>query len=235
MFKIRHAADRGKTAIDWLDSRHSFSFAQYYDPAYMGFSDLRVINDDIVAPGMGFGTHPHDNMEIVSVVLSGALEHKDSMGSGEVLKAGEVQRMSAGSGVFHSEFNPSKTDPVHFLQIWILPEGKEIEPEYEQKAFKPSHLDNRLGIIVSRGGREGSLHINQDIDIYQSKLDGGQNVSYEMKPRRKIWIQVAEGEIKVNTYTLKAGDGLAIAEENGKLEISGVAPKSNFLLFDLRP
>lgn len=235
MYILRAAEERGRTYIDWLDSRHTFSFGQYFDPNFMGFSDLRVINDDVVEPGKGFGTHPHRDMEIVSVVVGGALEHKDSMGSGEVLRVGEVQRMSAGTGVYHSEFNHSSTEPVHFLQIWILPEKNNLNPEYEQKFFPEDYTANRLGLIISREGREKSLRINQDVEIYQCKLEKGHKIEYPVDKSRKYWLQMIAGKINVNGHPLSAGDGLAVSGEENILEFEAAEEKSNFLFFNLRP
>lgn len=234
MYKLRAREERGKTTTNWLDSYHTFSFAQYFDPFNMGFSDLRVINDDIVSPDGGFSLHPHSNMEIISVVLDGTLEHKDSTGEEQILKKGEVQVMTAGSGVIHSEFNPSSEESVHFLQIWILPNKKNLEPRYDQKAFPKEKMLNELCLIVSREGRDGSLMINQDALIYQSILETDKTIIYEMPKNRKFWIQVAKGAVEVNSNILEAGDGMSIVNEEGMLEIDGVDFESNFLLFDLR-
>lgn len=234
MYKLRPREERGKTRTNWLNSAHTFSFAQYFDPFNMGFSDLRVINDDILAPDGGFDLHPHANMEIVSIVLSGELEHKDSTGSEEVLKEGEVQVMTAGSGVMHSEFNPSSEKITHFLQIWILPNKKELEPRYEQKAFLKKEMMNELKLIVSQDGKRGSLKINQDAQIYQSTLEADKTIVYEMPENRKFWIQVAKGAIEANSNILEAGDGMSVVNESGILEITGVDMESDFLLFNLR-
>ncbi len=234
MYTLRAAGERGRTELDWLESRHTFSFAEYYDPEIMGFGDLRVINDDVVAPGTGFGTHPHRDMEIISIVLSGALEHKDSIGSGSVIRPGEVQVMTAGSGIMHSEFNPSQTEPVHFLQIWVLTNRKDLEPAYEQKAFGSEAMKNTMCLIVSGTGEEGSLKINQDIRLYQTILEKDRKVSYKIIKDRKYWIQVASGKITVNDQILNRGDGLAILDEENRLELTGLEDGSNIIFFDLR-
>lgn len=234
MYEIRVANERGHTHIGWLDSYHTFSFGQYYDPLYMGFGDLRVINDDVVAPGAGFGMHPHDNMEIISIVLSGALEHKDSIGSGETIRPGEVQIMTAGSGITHSEFNPSSSEPVHFLQIWIMTKQADLPPYYEQKAFEPEEMADKLKLIVSGTGKQGSLKINQDVELFQSHLIAEKTIEYKMSDRRRYWLQVAYGSVEANGNLLIAGDGLAIANEKGSLTIRGVDKTSNILLFSLK-
>lgn len=233
MFYYRPADERGHTKIDWLDSYHTFSFGQYYDPGFMGFSALRVINDDVVAPGKGFGTHPHDNMEIISVVLSGELEHKDSMGNGSIIKAGEVQKMTAGSGVSHSEFNPSQKHPVHFLQIWIIPNMEDLKPSYEQKKFAAASSKNKLGLIVSPDGKDGSIQIHQDASIYRCFLNNGKKVSHKITPERAVWIQMTGGVVEVNGNRLEEGDGLGVFAEKNTLEITGIDKESSFLLFDL--
>lgn len=233
MFYLRKAIERGHTKTHWLDSYHTFSFGGYYHPNFMGFSDLRVINDDIVEPGEGFGTHPHDNMEIVSIVLSGALEHKDSMGNGSIIRPGEIQKMSAGSGITHSEFNPSPNEPVHFLQIWLLPSEEDIKPYYEQKKFAQQEMMNKLKLIVAPEGQDGAISIVQDARIFQSILTPGSKIKYQLNPMRKTYIHVAEGGIKIDSEIMSSGDGLAIAEESELLEIEGLADKSNILIFDL--
>lgn len=234
MYELRIANQRGHTQIGWLDSYHTFSFGQYYEPRYMGFGDLRVINDDVVAPGQGFGMHPHDNMEIISIVLSGALEHKDSIGNGEVIRPGEVQIMTAGSGITHSEFNPSATDPVHFLQIWIMTNKVDHFPHYEQKTFEPVEMDGKLKLVVSSTGKDGSLKINQNMQLFQSHLEADKIINYEISTRRKYWLQVAYGSVEANGTLLATGDGLAISEEKGSLNICGVDKMSNILLFNLK-
>lgn len=231
MITKRPSDERGRADFGWLDSRHTFSFGEYYDPNQMGFRTLRVINDDHVAGGKGFGTHPHSNMEIVSYVLEGSMEHRDSMGNGSVIKAGEFQRMSAGTGVAHSEFNHSATDTVHFLQIWILPREKNLKPGYEQRGFGDSHMRNRLGLAVSPDGRDGSLHINQDARIYVAKFDAGYETSFSLPSERHAWIQLMEGELTVNGISLKPGDGAAVSNETALKLKAGKA--NHFLLFDL--
>lgn len=234
MFALRPANERGHTQTGWLDSWHTFSFGQYHDPRFMGFSDLRVINDDTIAPGEGFGTHPHDNMEIVSIVLNGELEHRDSMGNGTVIKNGEVQKMSAGSGITHSEFNPSVQKSVHFLQIWILPNILDIPPVYEQKAFSDQELADQLRLIVSPDGRDGSVIINQDAEIYQTVLGAEKRVSFTVDDQRSAWIHIAEGAVAINGHPLVAGDGIAVRDENLDIELRGIDRRSNVLVFNLR-
>ncbi len=234
MFALRPANERGHTQTGWLDSWHTFSFGQYHDPRFMGFSDLRVINDDTIAPGEGFGTHPHDNMEIVSIVLNGELEHRDSMGNGTVIKNGEVQKMSAGSGITHSEFNPSAQKSVHFLQIWILPNILDIPPVYEQKAFSDQELADQLRLIVSPDGRDGSVIINQDAEIYQTVLGAEKRVSFTVDDQRSAWIHIAEGAVAINGHPLVAGDGIAVRDENLDIELRGIDRRSNVLVFNLR-
>lgn len=234
MYKLRAREERGKTVTDWLKSAHTFSFAQYFDPFNMGFSDLRVINDDIVEPSGGFSLHPHANMEIISVVISGALEHKDSMGKSEILYPGQIQVMSAGSGIMHSEYNASAVSLLHFLQIWILPNKKNFEPSYETKDFPKEKMQNKLKLIVSGSGKDGSAKIHQDAEIYQCHLEADKSVFYDIPENRKIWIQVAQGAIEVNANILEAGDGMSIVNERGELEINGVDLESNFLIFNLR-
>jgi len=227
---IRRANERGHAEHGWLDSYHTFSFANYHDPNWMGFRTLRVINDDLVMPGMGFGTHPHRDMEIITYVLSGALQHKDSMGSGRIIRPGEVQYMAAGTGVQHSEFNPSKDEASHFLQIWILPERRGIKPRYAEKSLVNAP-NGRFNLVASKAGRESSLAINQDADLYVAKMDTGNDASHKLEPTRYAWLHVAEGEVKLNNDTLKAGDAVALSNEPG---VSVVATKpSQVLLFDL--
>ena len=198
MLTLRRAEERGRANFGWLDSRHSFSFGHYFDPKHMGFGPLRVINDDRVAGGGGFPTHPHADMEIITYVLDGGLEHRDSLGTGSVVRPGDVQRMSAGSGVRHSEFNASKTDPVHFLQIWIVPEKRGLEPSYEQKTFSDADKRGRLRLIGSRDGREGSVTIHQDVDLYATVLAEGQTVGHGLRDGRAAWVQVARGTAMLN-------------------------------------
>ena len=232
MISIRPAQARGTANLGWLDSRHSFSFGHYYDPKHMGFGPLRVINEDRVQPGGGFGTHGHSDMEIISYVLDGALEHKDSIGTGSVIRPGDVQRMSAGSGIRHSEFNHSKREPVHFLQIWLLPERQGLAPSYEQKTFADGEKRGRLRLLASRGGRDGSLVIHQDADIYASLLDEGDQVQHALRAGRKGWLQVARGAADVNGQTLRAGDGAAV-EGEPELTVTATANGTEILLFDL--
>jgi redox-sensitive bicupin YhaK (pirin superfamily) len=231
MMTLRPAEERGAADFGWLQTRHSFSFADYYDPAHMGFQSLRVINDDRVAPAGGFDTHGHKDMEIVTYVLDGALEHRDSLGNGSVIRAGDVQRMSAGTGIRHSEYNPSAREPVHLLQIWIYPERKGLAPGYEQKTFPEAAKRNRLRLIASRDGRLGSVTVHQDADLYASVLEAGRRVAFAPAAGRHVWIQVARGTLTVNGQQLKEGDGLAIAGE-GALDIVSETG-GEFLLFDL--
>ena len=232
MLTLRRAEERGRANFGWLDSRHTFSFGHYFDPAHMGFGALRVINDDRVAGGEGFPAHPHADMEIVSYVLDGALEHKDSLGTGSVMRAGDVQRMSAGSGIRHSEFNASKSEPVHFLQIWIIPEKKGLQPGYEQKTFSTADKRGKLRLVGSRDGRDGSVTIHQDVDLYAAVLGEGESVTHDLKPGRKAWVQVARGSARLNGEELREGDGVA-AEAAGALELAGTAKEAEVLLFDL--
>lgn len=229
---VRKRGERGKAEFGWLSSRHTFSFGEYHDPQHMGFGDLRVINEDRVKPARGFGSHPHRDMEIITYVLEGALEHKDSIGTGSVIRPGEVQRMSAGTGIVHSEFNHSPEKEVHFLQIWILPEKNGIEPGYEQKKFEEKNLKNQLHLVASRNGRDGSLTVHQDINLYVSKIEPDIKLKKSFGKDRKIWVQVARGKIALNGHTLEAGDGAAIAEEDN-IEITGLE-KSEILVFDVR-
>lgn len=229
MISIRKASDRGQTQTHWLQSWHTFSFGEYYDTSHMGFAQLRVINEDTVQPGQGFGTHSHRNMEIVTVVISGALEHKDSLGTGSVIKPGEVQRMTAGSGVSHSEFNHSNTDLVHFLQIWILPRSTELQPSYEQKTIS-MQLDDWV-LIGSANGRNGSVTIHQDVDLWRAKISKGFEIHFPLTLNHHAWCQVISGSLTLNGILLSAGDGAAISKETDlKLIASGEA---DCLLFDL--
>lgn len=231
MITIIRSGERGSTHRDWLDSRHTFSFGDYRDPTRMGFGSLRVINEDRVIPGGGFPTHGHRDMEIVSYVLAGELEHRDSLGNGSSIHPGDVQRMSAGTGVTHSEYNPSRTDPVHFLQIWILPREAGLPPGYEQKAFPVAERRGRLRLVVSPDGREGSVTVHQDTFIYVAVLDPGGMVAYDLTPGRKAYVQVARGEVQVNGHGLRAGDGMALdGEARVRLESHS---ESELLLFDL--
>jgi redox-sensitive bicupin YhaK (pirin superfamily) len=231
MIQLRHANERGHANHGWLDSHHTFSFADYYDPRHMGFRALRVINEDRVAPGAGFPTHPHRDMEIISYVLEGGLEHKDSMGTGSVIRPGDVQRMSAGTGVTHSEFNASSSELVHFLQIWLIPELRNIQPSYEQKAFSEDEKKGKLRLVGSRDGRDGSVTIHQDVDLYATRLEAGESVRHELKPGRHAWVHVARGKAKVNGNELEAGSAAALSGE-ARVELEGLAG-AEVLLFDL--
>ncbi len=214
MIQIRLADDRGLTQLGWLKSQHSFSFGDYYDPDHNGFGTLRVINEDVVAPGQGFGKHPHRNMEILSIVLSGTLEHKDSMGNGSRIQAGDVQRMSAGTGVTHSEFNPSADEAVHFLQVWFVPNKQGMAPSYDQKSFDEKGRMGQLQLIVSPSGRDGSLTIHQNVDIYAGTLaHPTQAFDFVTLAGRRIWVQVAKGQCHMNGHPLKVGDGVAVMDE----------------------
>jgi redox-sensitive bicupin YhaK (pirin superfamily) len=230
MISIRRASDRGHFDHGWLNTYHTFSFADYQDPRFMGFRALRVINDDRVAPGQGFGEHRHRDMEIVSYVLDGALAHRDSLGNSGVIRPGDVQRMSAGTGVQHSEFNGSQTEPVHFLQIWILPETPGSPPGYEQKTFPRQTRRGKLRLVGSPDGRQGSLRVGQDVAIYASALEAGEEVQHRLAPGRHAWLQVAEGALELNGHLLGEGDGAAVTDED-ELDIAGKG--SEFLLFDL--
>ena len=233
MIQVRPAAERGTTNIGWLDSRHSFSFGDYYDPSAMGYRSLRVINDDRVAAGNGFPTHGHSDMEIVSYVLEGALEHKDSLGTGSVIRPGDVQRMTAGTGVRHSEFNSSRSQPVRFLQIWILPARRGLPPGYEQKAFSEADKRGQLRLVASQDGRDGSVTVHQDMNLYASVLKAGERVAFQPQAQRSIWVQVARGGIVLNGQKLAEGDGAAINDEKA-LDLSAAGPDdAELLLFDL--
>jgi quercetin 2,3-dioxygenase len=229
--KIRRANERGHANHGWLDSHHTFSFANYYAPEHMGFRSLRVINDDRVAPGRGFDTHPHRDMEIFSYVLEGALQHKDSMGNGSVLKPGQIQLMSAGRGVTHSEFNPSHTEPLRLLQIWIQPAQRGLTPSYTEWQPKPVHADAAKVLVISPDGRDGSATIHQDAEVYRIRLQPGQTVTHELKPGRGAWLQVAEGALAFNGIDLTSGDG-ASTEEPGTLTFVATQ-RTEALLFDL--
>jgi redox-sensitive bicupin YhaK (pirin superfamily) len=231
MLKIRRADERGHADHGWLNSRHTFSFADYYDPKHMGFRSLRVINEDRVAPAKGFGTHPHRDMEIVSYVLEGGLEHKDSIGTNGVIRPGDVQRMSAGNGVLHSEFNASKTEPVHFLQIWIVPTQRGMQASYEQKPFSREEKQGRLRLVVSPEGRDGSLKIHTDARIHAGCFAPGESAELELAAGRHSWVQVARGKVAVNGTELAAGDGAAISDEKS-VKVDGVED-SEVLVFDL--
>ena len=255
MIRLRPGGERGHTKIGWLDSRHSFSFDHYYDPNFMSFRHLRVLNEDFIAPGQGFGTHPHRDMEIVTYVLEGSLEHKDSMGNGSVIRPGEVQRMSAGTGVTHSEHNHSQSEPVHLFQVWILPRRQGIQPGYEQRAFSMEQARGALLLLAAgdqdgkdeageakgRDGRDGYVTLHQDADLYVARLGPGQRVTHRLRPGRHAWVQTARGAVVLNGYSLQAGDGAAVSttgNEEEMLELSvGKENDGNgeaeILLFDL--
>ncbi|HKX82838.1 MAG TPA: pirin family protein [Pyrinomonadaceae bacterium] len=232
MITIRRSNERGHANHGWLDTYHTFSFADYYDPNNMGFRDLRVINEDFVEAGQGFPKHGHRDMEIVTYVINGELSHRDSMGNGETIRPNEVQRMTAGTGVLHSEYS-SPTDKTHLLQIWILPEKRNIVPSYEQKFFAPEEKQGKLRLVASRWGDDGSVHINQDVKLYASVLKAGDEVQHKIADGRHAWIQLISGSIEVNGTKLKKGDGAAISNEEF-VSVTGFEDESEFLLFDLR-
>ena len=231
MITIRKSEDRGHFNFGWLDTYHTFSFDQYYDPAHMHFRSLRVINEDRVQPGHGFPTHSHRDMEIITYILSGALEHRDSMGNGSVIRPGDVQRMSAGTGVSHSEFNPSDTETVHLLQIWILPARRDLPPSYEEKAFRDQELRGRFRLVAADDGREGSVAIHQDAHVYATVLEAGQTVVHSLGEGRYAWLQVARGRVSLNEVELKQGDAAAVSNES-ELTIA-THDQAEMLLFDL--
>ncbi len=231
MMAVRHAEERGVANFGWLKSRHTFSFGHYHDPQFMGFGPLRVINEDQVQPGRGFDTHGHQDMEIISYVLKGAMAHKDSMGTGSVIRPGDVQRMSAGTGVRHSEYNASDSDPQHFLQIWIIPERNGLEPSYEQKTFTDEDKNGQLRLVGSRDGRDGSVTIHQDVDLYAARVADTDSVTYQLPAGRKGWVQVAYGDVQLNDEALSAGDGVAL---EGPCSIAFSArTATEILLFDM--
>ncbi len=230
MITIRKSEDRGHANHGWLDTRHTFSFADYFDPAHTRFRTLRVINEDRVMGGQGFGRHPHRDMEIISYVISGILEHQDSAGHRAMLRAGDVQRISAGAGILHSEYNGSPVEPVHFLQVWIVPDKRGVTPEYAEKPFRDIQ-PGTLNLIASKEGREGSLPIHQDADVYVARLDGGKRADHALGAGRHGWVQLIEGTLSVNGHTLKAGDGAAISDEQN-IQLAA-ATDAHFLLFDL--
>ncbi|MGF1590138.1 MAG: pirin family protein [Pleurocapsa sp.] len=232
MITVRHKDERGIANFGWLDSRHTFSFGNYYDPQQMGFASLRVINEDKIIPSKGFGTHGHRDMEIITYVLAGELEHRDSMGNGSIIRPGDVQRMSAGTGVRHSEFNASDTNPVHLLQIWIMPEENGLQPSYEEKNFGKEQRKGKLRLIGSRDGRDNSVTIHQDVDLYLASLNQSDRLTYQINDHRAVWLQVTQGEVKLNDRLLQAGDGAAIIKE-AEIAISGNSSDSEILLFDL--
>ncbi len=228
---LRRSQERGQAHFGWLDSYHSFSFGSYYDPAHMGFRALRVINQDIIAPSGGFPTHPHRDMEIITYVLSGAVEHKDSLGTGSIIRPGEIQRMTAGTGIRHSEFNPSSTEPLHLLQIWILPEAADLAPSYEQKATHLADYPGQLRLIASRDGRDGSVTVHQDVNLYAAQLRSQDQVTFELDPGRAAWIQVARGQVRVQDRPLGPGDAAAVEQWE---QITLIASSdAEILLFDL--
>jgi redox-sensitive bicupin YhaK (pirin superfamily) len=231
MINVRRAAERGHFNFGWLDTQHTFSFGEYYDPRNMGFRALRVINEDHVRAGHGFPTHPHRDMEIITYVLEGALEHKDSMGNGTVITPGEVQRMSAGTGIRHSEKNSSADEDVHLLQIWIIPDEQGLTPSYEQKMFEAEEKRGRLRLIASNDGRDGSVTVHQDANLYAALLEPGEEVTHQLSPGRHAWVQVARGELELNGQLLQQGDGVAASDES-KLKMKG-REASEILLFDL--
>lgn len=231
MIKIRRSNERGYANYGWLDTKYSFSFSNYYDPRFMGFRNLRVINEDVIAPNQGFPTHGHRDMEILTYVIKGELSHKDSMGNGTTILPNEVQRMTAGTGVLHSEYS-SPTDETHLLQIWILPEEENLTPGYEQTFFAPEEKQGKLKLVASRAGTDGSVTIHQDVSLYSSILAKDEEVSHELAENRHAWIQVIKGEIFLKGDILKQGDGAAISEET-LLKIKSLADETEFLLFDL--
>jgi redox-sensitive bicupin YhaK (pirin superfamily) len=229
--ELRRAGERGRTDWGWLDSRHTFSFGEYHDPAHMGFRALRVINDDRVKPGAGFGTHGHQDMEILSYVLEGALAHKDSSGGGGVIRPGEIQFMRAGTGIMHSEYNDSKVEPVHFLQIWIVPDQRGLPPGYAQQVFDGEAAARGWVLLASRDGREGSIGVHQDVDLWVTRFAPGERRSLDLGPRRNAWVHVARGSVSLNGQLLREGDGAA-ARGEGTLELAG-EDASEVLIFDL--
>jgi redox-sensitive bicupin YhaK (pirin superfamily) len=231
MITLRPRDERGQAKLGWLDSRHSFSFGDYHDPAHMGFRALRVINEDRVIPGAGFPLHGHRDMEIISYVLDGALEHKDTIGTSSIIRPGEVQRMTAGKGIRHSEYNHSKAEPVHFLQIWILPEKNDLEPGYEQRAFPAAESQGRWRLVASQGGREGSVTVHQDVDLHVAHAKESDTLNFALRAGRHAWVQIARGQVRVNGALLKAGDGIAVSNEPA-LDITPTT-EAEILLFDL--
>lgn len=232
MLQIRPSEERGRTRAGWLDARHTFSFNRYFDPNHVQFRTMRVLNEDVVAPGQGFGAHPHNNMEILTWILDGALAHKDSTGGGGEIRHGELQYMSAGTGVFHSEFNASDREPVHLFQIWIVPEANGLKPTYEQKAFPAEGRANRLQRIASATGAEGAIGIRQDAEVFAADLAAGQTIRYALAAGRGAWLQLGKGAVTVNGKSLTAGDAIAVSEE-AELVIEASAD-AHFLLFDLK-
>ncbi len=233
MLEIRHAKDRGHLNFGWLDTHHTFSFGQYRDPNQQGFSDLLVINDDVVEAGMGFGTHPHQDMEIFTYILEGALEHKDSMGTGSVIRPGDVQMMSAGTGIRHSEFNHSKVERVHLLQIWIMPNKKAVQPRYQEVHFDNAEKRGKLRLIISPDSAEGSLNVYQDVRVYAGLFDGNESAELTLAPNRFAYIQVASGSLQVNGVKLTSGDGARVRNESNLSFANG--EQAEVLVWDLRP
>ncbi len=231
MIKIRRTDERGHANHGWLDTQFTFSFAEYFDPKFMGFRSLRVINEDHIEADQGFPKHGHRDMEIITYVISGELSHRDSMGNGETVRPNEIQRMTAGTGVLHSEYS-SPTEKTHLLQIWILPEKDRLEPSYEQKFFPPEEKQDKLKLVASRGGDDGSVHINQDVKLYASVLKRGEEVSLDLAEKRYAWVQLISGSLHINGETLNAGDGAAISDERA-LKIKALEDKSEFLIFDM--
>lgn len=231
MISVRKSNDRGVANIGWLDSRHTFSFGHYHDPNFMGFGNLRVINEDWIEPDQGFGTHGHQDMEIVTYIIDGALEHKDNMQNGSVIRHGDVQRMTAGTGVQHSEFNHSQSEVVHLLQIWILPETMSLEPGYEEKSFSDTEKTDQFRLIGSRDGRDGSVTIHQDLDLYASLLSAGSELTHAFVPNRKGWLQVVRGDLVINDEHLSTGDGAAL-QDLTKLHVKAIND-AEVLLFDM--
>ncbi len=231
MISIRPSQERGQTKLSWLDSRHTFSFGEYHDRKHQGFQQLRVINEDLVQPGKGFDTHSHRDMEIISYVLEGTLAHKDSVGTSSLIRAGEVQRMSAGTGIRHSEYNPSKTSRVHFLQIWIVPNQRGLEPSYEQRAFTREDKRSRWRIVAAKDGREGAVKVHQDAELYIAILDPGDKLTYELQPKHYAWVQVTRGEVMLNNQRLVQGDGASVSQE--RLLETRTMTQAEVILFDL--
>jgi len=231
MITKRPSHERGHFDHGWLDTRHTFSFARYHDRRYTSFRDLLVVNEDRVQPSRGFPTHSHDNMEIISYVLEGALEHRDSLGNGSIIRPGDVQRMSAGTGVTHSEFNPSATEPVHFLQIWITPDEQDLKPSYEQRTIAPAELQDTLRLVAAKDGGDDAVTIHQDAKVFASRITAGASLAHKLGPGRHAWIQVIDGVLKLNGLSLTSGDGAAVSDEE-QLRLDALAP-SHFVLFDL--
>ncbi|HEY9744682.1 MAG TPA: pirin family protein [Oculatellaceae cyanobacterium] len=231
---VRARNERGQTRTDWLESYHTFSFGDYQDSRHLQFSDLRVINDDIIQPGKGFDTHHHRDMEIITYVISGTLAHKDSLGNGSLIRPGDLQRMTAGTGIYHSEFNPSDTDPVHLLQIWLLPEQKGLSPSYQQTAFSQEERRGCWRLLASRDGRDNSITVHQDVSLYGTTLPVGAQLGFELAAERKAWIQMATGVAQLNGQILEAGDGAAIEAGETHILMEGLSRESEILLFDLR-